>query len=203
MSSSYHNKESDKNMNISLTAYHQTKEQISQENDLVAQAQKDTSHFAVLYKRYYQQIFLFALKRVESEDTAADVTQQVFLKALINLPKYRNVGLPFSSWLFRIARNEMYDMFRRNKVQMVVSIDKDGIGEIIAEIGEEPGHDHTALHSALGSLTDEEMELIELRYFEKRPFKELSEILSITENYAKVKTYRILDKLKEKLKNER
>src|ERR1051325_10679376 len=103
-------------MNGAVSAYHQTTEQIISEMELIREAKQDSSKFAPLYKKYFEQIFLFVLKRVESEDTAADITSQVFLKALINLSKYREMGLPFSSWLFRIARNEVYDLFHQAKV---------------------------------------------------------------------------------------
>ena len=48
----------------------------------------------------------------------------------------------------------------------------------------------------LERLTPDELQLIELRFLENRAFKEVAEILDITENYAKVRTYRILDKMK-------
>ncbi len=184
-------------MNESLTPYHYSKERIRLEEDLIREAKKDSSKFDILYKNYYEQIFLFILKRVETEDIADDITSQVFLKALSNLSKYKEIGLPFGSWLYRIARNEIYDLYLKNKIEMVVSVESKGVWDMIAEIGEEKNEeDFTKLHAALGILTDDEMELIELRFFEKRLFKEVAEILMITENNAKVKTYRILDKLK-------
>ena len=191
-------------MNETLSLYHFSKERISREEDLIHEAKKDSSKFDMLYNNYYEQIFLFILKRVETEDIAADITSQVFLKALSNLSKYKEIGLPFGSWLYRIARNEIYDLFLKNKIEMVVSIESKGIWNMITEIGEEKNEeDYSKLHTALGKLDDDEMELIELRFFEKRPFKEAAEILEITENNAKVKTYRILDKLKKLLQNER
>lgn len=190
-------------MNNSLSSYHQTKEQILLEEDHIREAKKDTSKFGLLYKKYYEQIFLFILKRVETEDIAADITSQVFLKALTNLPKYKEMGLPFSSWLFRIARNEVYDQHAQHKIELVVSVESRGVWEMIAEIGNENKEDYTRLYDALNMLENPEMELIELRFFEKRQFKEIGEILEITENNAKVRTYRILDKLKNMLKNER
>ncbi len=191
-------------MNETLSTYHFSKERISKEEDLIRDAKKDSSKFDILYNNYYEQIFLFVLKRVETEDIAADITSQVFLKALTNISKYKEIGLPFGSWLYRIARNEIYDLFLKNKIEMVVSIESKGIWNMITEIGEEKNEeDYTKLHAALGTLDDDEMELIELRFFEKRPFKEAAEILEITENNAKVKTYRILDKLKKLLQNER
>ena len=131
------------------------------------------------------------------------MTSQVFLKALINLSKYKDMGFPFSSWLFRIARNEVYDLYRDRKIEMVVSVENRGVFEMISEMGDTEKEDYSELHLALGHLEDSEMELIELRFFEKRHFKEIGEILEITENNAKVRTYRVLDKLKKLLKNER
>ena len=52
------------------------------------------------------------------------------------------------------------------------------------------------LKEAVTDLEEEDMQFIEMRFFEKRAFKEIAEILGITENNAKVKTYRILEKLK-------
>lgn len=190
-------------MNEALTKYHQSKEQIDQEMILILEAKKDSSHFSVLYEKYYSQIFLFILKRVTTEDIAADLTSQVFLKALTNLGKYRDLGLPFSSWLFRIARNAIYDLYYQNKIEMVVSLERKSVGHMVSEMGVEEKQDYNELYMALESLQEEDMELIELRFFEGRPFKEVGEILEITENNAKVRTYRVLDKLKNFLKNER
>lgn len=52
------------------------------------------------------------------------------------------------------------------------------------------------LPAILQKLTGEELQLIELRFFEQRPFKEVADIVGITETYAKVKVYRILQKMK-------
>jgi RNA polymerase sigma-70 factor, ECF subfamily len=187
---------------MSLSPYHQTKEQLDQEKIQVLEAQQDKAKFAPLYKKYFEQIFLFVLKRVESEDAAADITSQVFLKALLNISKYKDMGFPFSSWLFRIARNELYDMYRKKQVEMVVSMESRSVQFIMSEIGDAEKQDHSHLTAALSKLDEDEMELIEMRFFESRPFKEIGEILSITENNAKVRTYRILDKLKKILSSE-
>jgi RNA polymerase sigma-70 factor (ECF subfamily) len=54
------------------------------------------------------------------------------------------------------------------------------------------------LGKALHYLSAQEIELIELRYFESKSFAEIGFILQVTENNAKVKTYRAIDKLKQK-----
>jgi RNA polymerase sigma-70 factor (ECF subfamily) len=54
---------------------------------------------------------------------------------------------------------------------------------------------------ALSALKKHELNLIELRFFEKRSFKEIGELQNITENNAKVKTFRALEKLRTLFKN--
>jgi RNA polymerase sigma-70 factor (ECF subfamily) len=63
--------------------------------------------------------------------------------------------------------------------------------------------DQKLLMLALSKLLENEMQLIELRFFEERSFAEVGAIAGITENHAKVKVYRILSKLKLLLKGSR
>src|ERR1019366_3689447 len=129
---------------------------------------------------------------------AFDTTQQVFLKALDNLHKYEYRGVPFSSWLYRIASNEITNLFRQKKTIRTVNIDSVNVYNIIEEIQEskiEQYHD-TIVSFISEHLEEGDLQLIEMRFFEKRSFREIAEILDITENNAKVKTYRILEKLK-------
>lgn len=151
----------------------------------------------MLYERYYRQIFLFVYKRVDEEENAADVTSQVFLKAMLNLEKYQFKGVPFSAWLYRIAINEVNQFFRETRNQRTVSIESEGLPMLMAEV-EEPSNEAAVQRMlvVLQSLTPDEIQLVELRYFEKIPFRDVAEIYNITENNAKVRLYRILEKMK-------
>ena len=119
-----------------------------------------------------------------------------------NLHKYEIRGVPFVSWLYRIAFSEVNNLFRQRKAQRTVNIDSISVYKIIEEIEEnkiEQYHDKiVSLISA--QLNEHQLQLIEMRFFEKRSFKQIGEILNITENNAKVKTYRVLDMLKKNLK---
>ena len=79
----------------------------------------------------------------------------------------------------------------------VISLDEKGINTIAEQSGQQDPDLISALKKALLYLSEEELLLIELRYFEERPFAEVAQIMEITENNAKVKTYRVLDKLRE------
>ena len=82
---------------------------------LVKAAQADPAAFAPLYRRHLPVIYRYLRARVPSEDEAADLTQQVFLRALEALPSYQHRGLPFIAWLLRIARNTSIDVSRRQR----------------------------------------------------------------------------------------
>lgn len=174
---------------------------LDNEQALVLAAQKDIKHFAPLYDKYYEPIFRYVYQRLDDKEVAFDITQQVFLKAINNLSKYEYRGFPFSSWLYRIAFSAINDVFRAQKAQRTINIESANIYSIIEELEEnkiDTYHDKiVAIISK--ELDEDELQLIEMRFFEKRAFKEIAEILDITENNAKVKTYRILDKLKKKL----
>ena len=64
---------------------------------------------------------------------------------------------------------------------------------------ESPEWMRNLLVQALDGLKGHELDLIEMRFFEQRSFREIAELLDMTENNAKVKTYRILERLKKKL----
>lgn len=85
------------------------------EADLVRLAQEHPSAFASLYQRYLPRVYRYVRARLESEEEAADLTQQIFLQALDALPTYQLRGVPFAAWLFQIAHNAVTDLYRRRK----------------------------------------------------------------------------------------
>lgn len=180
-----------------VSKYHASQEDMRQEQEQVELARHDAEHFRPLYNKYYERIFLFVWQRVDDKESAHDVTSQVFLKALSNLHKYQFRGVPFASWLYRIAQSEVYNAYRKLKVQPTVQMDTAGIKDMQDELEEDVlGPYLPILSESIRQLPEDDISLIQMRFFEKRAFKEIAEILDITENNAKVKTYRILEKLK-------
>lgn len=177
--------------------YHQSRQQLDEEVLQIKAAIADPQAFGVLYDKYYLRIFRYVFQRVEDEDTAADVTSVVFSKALFGLNKYQFRGVPFSAWLFRVAQNELNQLFRKNKVQKVVNIPIENLAQIAEDTNEENLEERIeTLKNAMKNLSEDELELVEQRYFENRSYKEMSEILDMEENNARVKTFRVIQKLK-------
>lgn len=180
--------------------YHASAEQISSEFMQIEAAKRDATNFGPIYSKYYKQIFGYIYQRMEDKDVAFDVTSQVFLKALTNLHKYEFKGVPFASWLYRIAHSEVMQVFRDKKSSRTVNADVADIKHLCEEIQESYYEDFMpALGRIIKDLPEDELQLIEMRFFEKRPFKEIAEIMMMTENNTKVKLYRILERLKKVL----
>ena len=183
---------------LTQSKYHISKATQEEEKVLIELAKKDMRKFAPLYDRYYEQIFRYIYQRLNSKDTAFDVTAQVFLKAMNKLKDYEHRGVPFSSWLYRIAKSELNNAYAQNKANRVINIKEEHIKDLMEEIESEDDLENMKSELILGlrDLNEDNILLIEMRFFEKRSFKEIGEILEITENNAKVKLYRAVDKLK-------
>jgi RNA polymerase sigma-70 factor (ECF subfamily) len=170
---------------------------LSTDDHMVLAAKADRKHFGELYNKYFDGVVRFVYQRTGTKDEALDITQQVFMQAMISLDKYESRGFPFSSWLYRIALNEINGRYRKNKNQRVINIDDAGLKHVIGEINEAYSEEkEEALMVAMQELEEEEVQLLEMRFFEKRPFKEMAEINDSSEPAIKMKVYRLLDKLK-------
>jgi len=185
---------------LQTSKYHATQTDMANELAIIESAKNDIARFAPIYDKYYEQIFRFIFQRLDDKEQAFDATQQVFLKAMDSLKKYEFRGVPFASWLYRIASTEVHNLFRAQKTQRTVNIDSVSVYDIIEEIQENKVDKyHDKIVEIIGNeLNEDDLQLIEMRFFEKRSFKEIAEILDMTENNAKVKTYRILERLKKK-----
>ena len=169
---------------------------------MVLAAQQDREKFSVLYNKYFKEIFLFILKKTADETLAAELSSNTFMKAMVNLTKYRDMGFPFSSWLYRIASNEVNKYYRdNNKVQEVQINERDAV-TFLGELEIDDNTDQVnQLMSCLSEMKEDQSDLIEMRYFEKLSFNEIGEVLGITGNNAKIKVYRAIDKLKKLFHN--
>jgi len=177
--------------------YHHTDVQLQEEHLIIEAAKADPNHFAPLYDKYYKQIFGYLYQRMEDKDTAFDLTSQVFLKALTNIGRYEFKGVPFASWLYRIAHSELMQLFREQKNKRCINADIGDLRFICEEAQEFYLEEYIPLlKKVISELDPEDCQMVELRFFERRAFKEIGEIMDITENNAKVRMYRILEKLK-------
>lgn len=174
-----------------------SEEEIRQEHEILERSKQNPTVFGVLYEKYFDRIFNYIYRQTDDEDLTADLCSQTFLIALKNLARYEFRGVPFSAWLYKIASNEVNKHYRKQKKTKVFSIEELRIRELIEQSDADWDEEIIQrLLSYLKELPTEMLEVLELRFFEDKDFKEISFILDITESGAKMRTYRALDRLR-------
>jgi RNA polymerase sigma-70 factor (ECF subfamily) len=134
---------------------------------LVAEAQRgNTAAFGRIFDEFGGPIYRFIASRVNSPSDAEDLTQLVFVKALEALPRYEARGIPFGGWLFRLARNAIIDQSRTRRdhlslVTVVTRATEEAGPEAMATLRD----DLERVARALTDLTDDQREVIALRFF--------------------------------------
>ncbi|MCK5701164.1 MAG: sigma-70 family RNA polymerase sigma factor [Cyclobacteriaceae bacterium] len=161
---------------------HISQEEILKEFETVQDAVKDPAKFQIIYDRYFIVIFNYIFRKIDDEDITADLTSQTFLKALKNLKKYKYKGVPFSAWLYRIASNEVNRHYLQANKKVVFSFDEQEFENLIEQHTEkEKELDIDYIIQQMQSLSESDIEVLELRFFESKSFAEIAFILEINE----------------------
>lgn len=170
------------------------------DRSLVAAAQNEVAEFAAIYERYADRIYMYVRTRVGSDEDAVDITQQVFLKAMRALPRYRVSDMPLAPWLFRIARNSVIDHHRARRpvarldAMPPIFFDRDPGPEESAVRSE----DLARLRAALLQIDGDKRELLALRYAGGLKIREIALAIGKNEEAVKKRLSRALRTLKEK-----
>jgi RNA polymerase sigma-70 factor (ECF subfamily) len=171
--------------------------ELEKERATLERSRKDPRAFGELYEKYFDRIYNFIYRQTDDEELAGDLCSQTFINALNHLASYEFRGVPFSAWLYRIARNEIYKHYRKNRRKNVFSIEELKVRELIERSDET--WDEELIQKLINFMKDlptDMLQVLELRFFEDKDFKEIAFILDITESGAKMRTYRALDKLR-------
>jgi RNA polymerase sigma-70 factor (ECF subfamily) len=183
---------------------------LSEEKELVRQAQKAPDAFAKLYDQYYPKIFGYVLRRTANLEATQDITSETFFNALRKLWQFRWRNISFSSWLYKIATNEINQHFRKAEYKKSLSLEE------LQEQGFEPVSSHNPeselieaqeklkqhqdfleIQVKIVRLPSKYQEVIALRFFEQKRIKEISEILGKKEGTVKSLLHRAVEKLRE------
>jgi len=150
------------------------------------------------------------LRRTANLEAAQDITSETFLKALGKLWQFRWRNVPFSSWLYRIATNEVNQYFRKAEYKKSISMEElqeQGF-ELISPHDPESAlieaqeklkqyQDFLEIQEKILRLPAKYQEIIALRFFEQKQIKEISEILGKKEGTVKSLLHRAVEKLRE------
>jgi RNA polymerase sigma-70 factor (ECF subfamily) len=170
----------------------------SRERSLVDRAREmNPSAWDELYTRHYSAIHRYAMFRLGDAAAADDIAADVFLEAVRGISRYRYRGIAFRAWLYRIAHNLTADSRRRTVARNDhESRDVEALAAASAE-DFAPGLDRRRdLHVAVGRLTDEQQQVVILRFFEGLSLAEVAEATGRNEGAIKSLQHRALERLR-------
>lgn len=179
-----------------------TRMPLPNERQLVLQAQAGNSEaFGQLYDAYMERIYRFVYFRVEDQQTAEDITSQVFLKAWSNLDRFQFSRTPYLAWLYTIAHNAVIDHYRTRKV--TTALDDVQLSQPDHSEAVESEIDLTvemqSVKAALGTLTDDQQKVLTLKFIEGMSNNEIARQLGKREGAIRALQMRGLQALAKQL----
>jgi len=181
-------------------------------NELISRASRgDEQAFTLLVRRFEPQVHAVCLKMVHNQETARDLTQETFVKAIKALESFDR-SFTFSTWLYKIARNTCIDHFRRQKLE-TYSLDaplQTREGQMQRDF---PSPINTPerhlllkergrlISEAIESLPDKYREVINLRHKQELPYEEIAKLLDVPLGTVKARLFRARELLKKRLKS--
>ena len=158
------------------------------DEELVALTLEDAGYFACLVDRYTAPLLRYIHRITNvSEDDAEDILQDTFIKLYENLNGFDG-DLKFSSWMYRITHNQVISAHRRLKARPegnLIDIEDTVLHNIMSDIDivEEVDAKYLSKHvsEALGKINKKYREVLVLRFFEEKNYREISDILRVPE----------------------
>jgi RNA polymerase sigma-70 factor (ECF subfamily) len=171
--------------------------QEADERLLIEAAQKDPARFAELYENNFERVYAFVVRRVGNRTETEDLTSEVFHQALANLKRFEWRGIPFASWLFRIAANLISDRWQRSGREVV---DDARLAEAQASTAEIKDVERRAtLFRLVDTLPAEQRRVVVLRFVEEKSIKEVAREIRKTEGAVKQLQFRALTTLRTRM----
>jgi RNA polymerase sigma-70 factor, ECF subfamily len=146
---------------------------------LIRRAQAlDPGALAELYDRHFDGIYRYLFTRMRHQADAEDLTEQVFLKMVDSIARYRPRGVAFSSWLYRIAHNLLVDRYRRagrDAVELSSQLQDDRPHADPATMAQH-SEDRRRLTEAIQRLTPEQQQVITMRFIDNLEVEEIARL---------------------------
>lgn len=147
----------------------------------------DTNAFEALVVAYQKQVYNLALRTVGNEEDAADMTQEVFLRAYRALGTFRSES-KFSVWLYRLTTNVCIDFLRSRRRHPTVSLPAD------ESVGPEQQLTRSemcrSVARGLDSLPDDARKILILRELDGLSYAEIGKVLRLEAGTVKSRLFR-------------
>jgi RNA polymerase sigma-70 factor (ECF subfamily) len=175
---------------------------INHSESLVEKSQNGDNHaFGKLVGLWFKRIYNVSMKYFGDHDVAMEVTQRTFIATYDNIKKLKDTG-SFKYWIYRITINQCHEEDRRRKRKKWLSIFQNDEAEKIEETYLHPDREfhqrelEEIMIKLLKRIPEEQKAVIIMKEYEGMKFREIAELLGISENTVKSRLYYGLSSLK-------
>lgn len=171
---------------------------------ILAAQNKDQKAQTKLINTFWMDVFSFVLRKVQNENTADEITVNVFSKVLSKLDLYDS-DFQFKTWILTIAQNTIIDFWRRKSRNNEDA--KEDFADVKNQFAKSPEElliseeDQLKLQDIVASMDANYQDIIRLRFFEEKSIKEISEELGISVSNTKIRIMRAKKVLAQLLKD--
>lgn len=158
--------------------------------------------FAQIVAKYSERLYWQIRKMVYSHEDANDILQDVFIKAWLNIDKFRG-DAKLSTWLYKIAINESITFINRSKAKQNLSIDEEDsflINQLESDEYFDGDEAQLRLQKAVISLPEKQRLVFQLKYFDEMKYDEMSEMLGTSVGGLKASYHHAVKKVEKFLK---
>jgi len=164
----------------------------------------DRNAYALLVERYKSYVFTLTLRFTKNREDAEEVSQDIFVKAYRSLADFKGTA-KFSTWLYTIVNTTCITFLRKKRLD-VRSLDDERTFEVADSQDSgfranqvEQKSRLNMVNQAIAMLNPDDAEIITLFYKNEQSLEEISQILGVEANTAKVRLHRARTRLKEKM----
>ena len=136
--------------------------------------------YSIIIERYQNKLLRYTHFMINNTDQCADIVQESFVKAYINLKGF-DTKRKFSSWLYKIVHNETLNYIKKHKKQVIIAEDFDVPSDENIEEDFDKQIDVQKMEECLKQIHIKYSEPLILFYFEQKSYTEISEILRMPE----------------------
>jgi len=162
-------------------------------------SQGDTNAFGALYDLYFDGIFRFFNSHLGNFQDAEDLTGEVFLRIWQSLPNYQHQGIPFTAFLYRVARNILTDHYRRSHGERTeIAVEEELIDHISSQafVSSTNDLDYIDIRQVLDNLREDYREILILRFYSGLTPDEIALTIGKTPGATRVLQYRALEAMR-------
>jgi RNA polymerase sigma-70 factor (ECF subfamily) len=177
---------------------------MSSEQTLIKAAQRgEKEAFETLYDQHYLAVYKYIFYRVGQRPLAEDLTSDVFERMVAKIDTFRIGDKPLIAWLYTIAGNLIKNQVKRQQLLTWLPLDErqadseDGVGTQVAD-----KLTHEKLRSALSHLTEEQQQVIVLRFMQDQPTRDVAQLVGKPESSIKALQRRAINALRRQFEQE-